>query len=414
MGIRNGEKLRWRKRMLLAMVAVSAAVAVAGCAAEGQGALQERAAAAEGEIRTVIVEPIVKKRISGPVEQVADVVASSETDIIAKTSAEIVEIAVERGARVQKGDVLIRLDDTDAILALEQARLAHENAKLALATGKKEWQINVERMEQALSEAARTYNKMRNDYDRGLVGKSELDQAENAYKNAQRELALLKETSTDALELQAEAAALAVKVAERAHSLHEIKAPIDGMVTSLNAQAGMTVAPGMPLGTISRLDPIRIKAHLTEEAAALARGKERLTFRIAGDDAVYTTDVVFLSETIDPRSNAYELELEAQNPGLTLKPGMKARVRLTGEEEELAPAVPLLSIVREGTDAYVFVYNDGKAEKRKVELGRMNELDQEVLGGVREGELLIVAGQHQLSDGEPVKAQRNESSNGGA
>lgn len=413
MGNRNGDRKRWGKRIGLSILAVIGALAVAGCAAEG-GGTGELAAAAEEGVKTVRVQPIAKMPVSGPIEQVADVVASGQVDIIAKTSADVVEVLAERGARVQKGDVLIRLDDTDAKLALDQARLAHKNAKQALETGTKQWRNNVERMEQALTEATRFYNKTRNDYDRGLVDKSELDQAENAYTNTQRELELLKETSVTALELQVENAQLALEMAERSLLHHEIKAPIDGVITHLDVQAGMTVMPGVALGTIQQLDPIKIKAYLTEEAAKLARNKNQLKFRISGDPAEYAGEVAYLSEVMDPHSNAYELNLSVANPDLALKPGMKVQVRLTDEEEQLALAVPTLSIVREGTDTYVFVYNEGKAERRKVELGRLNELDQEVLSGVREGELLIVTGQHQLSDGEPVAVEQDESSNGGA
>lgn len=414
MGNRNGDRKSYRKRMQLALLAVIGMIAVAGCAAEGKEGGAAAVAAAESGLRTVSVQPIVKKQISGPVEQIADVVASGQTDITAKTAADVLEVVAERGDRVQKGDVLIRLDDTDAALALDQARLAYENAKLALATGRKQWQHNVAQLEQALSEATKTYNKMRNDYDQGLVDKSGLDRAENAYTNLQRELALLKETSVDALELQVETAGLSLEMAERSFHYHEIKAPIDGIVTSLDVQAGMTVAPGVPLGTIQQLDPIKIKAHLTEEAAGLARGKDQLAFRVAGDAATYIGEVTFLSEVIDPQSNAHELNLSVANPELALKPGMKVQVRLTDEEEQLVLAVPTLSIVREGADNYVFVYNNGIAERRKIELGRLNELEQEVLSGVQEGELLIVTGQHQLTDGEQVELEHNDLSNGGA
>ena len=183
MGNRNGDRKSYRKRSELALLAVIGMIAVAGCAAEGKEGGAAAVAAAESGLRTVSVQPIVKKQISGPVEQIADVVASGQTDITAKTAADVLEVVAERGDRVQKGDVLIRLDDTDAALALDQARLAYENAKLALATGRKQWQHNVAQLEQALSEATKTYNKMRNDYDQGLVDKSDLDRAENAYTN---------------------------------------------------------------------------------------------------------------------------------------------------------------------------------------------------------------------------------------
>jgi predicted transcriptional regulator len=82
---------------------------------------------------------------------------------------------------------------------------------------------------------------------------------------------------------------------------------------------------------------------------------------------------------------------------------MRVQVQLTSEEEQIVAAIPTLSVVREAGETYVFVLVGDTVEKRKVELGRLNGLVQEVLSGVKEGEQLVVSGQHQLKDKEKVQ-----------
>lgn len=91
------------------------------------------------------------------------------------------------------------------------------------------------------------------------------------------------------------------------------------------------------------------------------------------------------------------------NADRKLKPGMKAQVLLTDDNDQVVVTVPTLSVVREGSETFVFVLVGDTAEKRKVELGRLNETIQEIISGVKEGEQLIVSGQNQLKDKEKVQ-----------
>ena len=151
------------------------------------------------------------------------------------------------------------------------------------------------------------------------------------------------------------------------------------------------------------MDPVKIRSLLTAQAAELVRGKSELQFYVPGSDRMYVGQITYLADVIDTQTNTYELNLSVANPDFSLKPGVKVQIRLTEAEEEQVVAVPTLSIVREGAENFVFVLNGDKAEKRKIELGRLKELHQEILSGVQAGEQLIVSGQHQLVDGEQVE-----------
>jgi RND family efflux transporter MFP subunit len=165
----------------------------------------------------------------------------------------------------------------------------------------------------------------------------------------------------------------------------------------------MTLSPGIPAATVQQLDPVKIQAELTEEAAALVRGKQELNFYVPGTVDKTKATVSYLADVIGAQTKSYSLELTVPNPDFKLKPGSKAQILLTEEKDQIVVTVPTLSVVREGGDTYVFVINGNAAEKRKVQLGRLHETYQEVLSGVKEGDQLVISGQNQLKDKEAVQ-----------
>jgi multidrug efflux pump subunit AcrA (membrane-fusion protein) len=411
----KAKSLRSGAKFAAALV-LTVAVA-AGCTAGGkQGA--EPAAAQEQAIKSVKVQKISKQKIGDPLEQVADVVAATQLDVIAKAGGEVRELVKKRGEQVAAGDVIVRLDPTDMQIQREKAALQLQSSQQALTKGRKdftdgktEMANSVKKMEQALLDVTKTYNKAKNDYDQGLITKQQLEQAETAWKNQTMDLDLLKqkqktlETSDtlSALETQVQSASLSIKELERSIANLEVKAPVAGILTELPLVVGATIQPGTKVGHVQQLDPIRIKAQLTESSAKLVRGKQELIYYVPGSTERPTAKISYLSDTMDAQSKSYELELEVANPNGALKPGSKVQVQLTLEQEQIVLNIPTLSVVREGGDSFVFVLVGDTVEKRKVELGRLSELNQEVISGVKEGEQLVVSGQNQLKDKEKVQ-----------
>ncbi|MDD9270079.1 efflux RND transporter periplasmic adaptor subunit [Paenibacillus sp. GCM10023248] len=413
------------KRQLLTMkesakfigiVALSAAI-VTGCTASPAASPSPTPAAEQG-VKVVKTAKIAKQKIGEPIEQVGDVVSSVLLDIVPKTGGEVIEIVKKRGEKVEKGDVLFRLDPTDALIQKDLNDVSIRGAQNGLSTAKQNTTNGIEdakdrvaKMETAVNDLEKAYNKVRNEYDLGTATKSQLDQAETALTNqkkdlasAQRSLKTLQETNSYAqLETSLESAQVSARNIERTLSNLEVKAPASGILTDLNVTVGQTLAPGGRVGEVQQTNPVKIKSQLTEASASLVRGKSELTFYIPGMTDKATAKVTFLSDVINGQSKAYDLELEVPNPDGKLKPGSKAQVELTKDDEQIVPVIPSLSIVREGGDSYVYIVNGDTVQKRKVELGRLNETNQEVISGVKEGEMLVISGQHQLKDQDKIK-----------
>ncbi|TXK85818.1 efflux RND transporter periplasmic adaptor subunit [Paenibacillus sp. N3.4] len=403
---------------LFGIVALSAAIAV-GCSATPAASPTAKPAGVEQGVKVVKTAKITKQKIGEPIEQVGDVVSSVQLDIVAKAGGEVIELLKKRGDKVEKGDVLFRLDPTDTLIQkdmnavnIKSAQAGLNSAKESTSNGIADAKDGVSKMETSVNDLEKAYNRLHNDYDLGLATKTQLEQSETTLNNTKkdleslrRKLKTLQETNSLAqAESTLETAIVSTRNVERSLSNLEVKAPASGVLTDLNVTVGQTLTPGGRVGEVQQTNPVKIKSQLTETAANLVRGKSELTFYIPDITAKATAKVTYLSDVINGQSKAYDLELEVANPDGKLKPGSKAQVELTKEAEQVVTVVPSLSIVREGGNSYVYIANGDVVQKRKVELGRLNETNQEIISGVKEGETLVVSGQHQLKDQDKVTA----------
>lgn len=378
-------------------------------------------AAQEQQIPMVKIALIEKIKIAEPFEQVADVVSSFQLDVVTKAVGDIQEIVKKRGESVNKGDIIFRLNPKDVQLQYDQSVLQVQSAQAQLAKAKEDLENNrtdlknsMKKLDQAVSDAQKTYNKAHNDYDTGSITKFQMDQYETQLNNqkldlasAQQKLKTLETTTALAsLEVQIKTAELNVEQNKRTLSNMEMTAPVSGILTDLPIEVGMAVQAGFKAATIQQFDPIKIKAELTEASASLVRDKKELTYYIPGSANKTKAKVSYLADVVNASTGSYSLELEVPNADRKLRPGTKVQIQLTDDAEETVTAVPTLSVVREGSDTFVYVLNGDHVEKRKVELGRLNGVNQEVLFNVKAGEQLVVAGQNQLKDQEKVQVSK--------
>jgi HlyD family secretion protein len=409
----------FQKSTKLAGIIVLSAALLTGCSSSQQTAASQAGAAQT--LKTVKVAPIDKQKIGDPLEQVAEVVSSLQVDVITKAGGDVREILKKRGDSVEKGEVILRLDPTDALIQKEKAQVALSGtqqqltkARQDLADGKKELQNNIAKMEIGLQDAEKNYNQMRNDYDSGLATKDQLDVIETQLKtmrldldSARNKLNSLQTTNSFAqLEQGIQTAGLSVREIDRNLENMEVKANASGVITDLPIDNGITLSPGFRAAVIQMLDPIKLKAELTETAAAMIRGKQELTFYIPNTQDKMKAKLNYMADVMSSQTLSYALELEVPNADRKLKPGMKAQILLAEEADEIVVAVPTQSVVREGSNTFIFILKGDQVEKRKVELGRLNGTFQEILSGVQQGEQLVISGQHQLSDKDKVQVEK--------
>lgn len=391
----------------------------AGCSSPAQ---PQAAAAVQSQNKPVKVAAIVQQSMGDPKEQIADVSAAVQVDVIPKADGQVLEVLKKKGELVNQGDVIVRLDARDARLQMQKGEQSLKGAEESLRksiedqnNSRVDLQSSLVKANEQLSNVEKDYNKARNDFEAGTVTKRQVDQAETLVTNARLDVqsvqnkldALDKTNPIASQESQVATARLSVEDAANAVGNYEIKAPITGVLTDLTAEVGMNMSRTAKIGQVQQLDPLKIKADLTESAAKLVNNKQELTFYSADNPAnKKTAKVTFLANQMNSTTKAFPIELDLANPDGSIKPGSRVQLQLTSPEEEKGLAVPSLSIVREGNAAFVFILNGDQVEKRAVKLGRVKDAFQEVLEGVKAGESVVVSGQHQLKNGQKVEVAK--------
>jgi Cu(I)/Ag(I) efflux system membrane fusion protein/cobalt-zinc-cadmium efflux system membrane fusion protein len=175
-----------------------------------------------------------------------------------------------------------------------------------------------------------------------------------------------------------------------------VRAPRDGFVLHKNVVLGARVVAGKDLFRIGNLQKIWINAEVYENDAPWvtldAPATMELTFQ---QGKVYSGHVAYVYPTLNMKSRTLTVRLEFDNPGLGLKPGMFATVRIEARRKDGALSVPTESIIHSGERQIVFVaLGRGRYEKREIVTGLVaDRYLTEVIDGVDEGERVVVSGQ---------------------
>ncbi|NGP60231.1 efflux RND transporter periplasmic adaptor subunit [Paenibacillus thiaminolyticus] len=418
--MRQSKKIR-RKSWFGMMAGIAAcAVLLAACVSQPENGAAPADAAKEAAplVKTAVVK---REKIGLPAELIAEIAPSVSMDVMPKGGGEVTAVLKKRGDRVKRGEVIARLDDSAAHMKKKRAELAIRSAESLLEQteekdrlGQEEVKQSMAKLEREIEQQTKELNRLKNGYDEGTVEKAAVDQAELQLKNSSIDLAVWKmkleaaehsDSKATARE-QLETARLELLEAGMAIDEARIAAPTDGILTEWTPQPGMMLSQGGTIGRIVQLDPVLVRAKLPEDLLPLAEGKSSLAFYVSGSpEQTYKGSLAYLSEVMDTRTRTYDVELRAANGTGALKPGMKVRIRLETEAERLVPAVPASAVIRDESKTSVFVYQDGKAVRQEVELGPLQGTLYAVTDGLKEGDTVIVTGQHRLKENEPVSVE---------
>jgi HlyD family secretion protein len=352
------------------------------------------------------VMEISKQKIGDPLELVAKVESSARLQVNTSVGGTVEQIFKKRGDIVKEGEVILRINSKELEQQKEEGVIALQNVQAELDRTKRDNNLNIFKMNENIAAMTRSFNKMKNDYDQGLVSKEELDEKNKQLSNARVELNVLKEQqvmSVNVLKQQINDAQNLLQENIKAFEYVEVKAPANGVLSQMPIEMGMTLLAGAQVGIVEKLDTVKIKADLSLEAANIVRGKKELSYYTTDQSKQLKGKVSYLATLIDPVTKAYELNVEFSNADMSLLPGTIVRVQLTDEQEQVVIAIPTRAIYQENGETFVFLVSGDLVEKRTIELGRLNEPLQEVLSGVKEKELLVISGNNQLKNNEKVQ-----------
>ena len=338
---------------------VSSLAVLAGC-----GVGEASVAEADDTATPVPVEVgyPVRGEIFATYDATTTIASEGDAPVLARVPGEVVEIVVEEGEWVTKGEVLARLDG-------DRLRLEMLSAKANL--------------EQAEAELARNTDLV----ERGLIS----------------------EAMFDGLQFDVDALRALYELRQLDYGYTEIRATIDGYVSNRSIKRGQMVAVNQETFRITNTN--ELVAYLQIPQTELAK------FEV-GHDAVLSVDsmpmsefegeIIRLSPTIDTRNGTFRATVLIDNADGNLAPGMFARFTIAWERHENAMLIPNDAIVREDEQTLVYVVADGTVERRIIETGIESDGHVEVLGGLGDDEQIVFVGHSALRDGSRVLASIDE------
>ena len=346
--------------------------------------------APKAEVERVPVEVTKVKRatISRKIEAVGNVTPRRAVIINPKVSGKIEAIYVDEGDRVKKGQEIVRLEQTDFLLAVQRAEAALESARAAL----KQAEVNYENTE-------KDYRRLKALFEKKVISQQEFDHIDAAYRSARAQLVLVR-----ARVKEAEVALENAKVQLRDTV---IRAPFDGYVTARFVDPGQRayIMPPTNIIEIAEISEVKISIDVPEREFPFLRvgtPVEVQTDALPGRR--FRGRITTIFPKVDPRTRTFRVEVTLKNPEGLLKPGMFCRVSISAEEVQtlVIPREAILRIPATGVD-YCFVVKGGKAEKRIIQRGLSEGIWVEVKEGLQEGEEVVVKGQNNLSSGMEVE-----------
>ncbi|MEJ0035967.1 MAG: efflux RND transporter periplasmic adaptor subunit [Gammaproteobacteria bacterium] len=319
------------------------------------------AAAAAVSVETVVPAPLVET-----IASTGTLRADEGVELQAETNGRIVAISFTEGAHVQKGDLLVKLNDAD--LVATRARGVYRK-ELAL--------LKERRFAQLLKQ--------------GVARAEEYDTALNDLHVQEAEIAL-----TDA------------QIAKT-----EVRAPFDGVVGLRYVSEGAYVTAATRVATLQRLDRLKVDFSVPEKYVTRLRVGSPIQLTVAGVDRRFAGAIYAIDPRIDSATRTVLIRAACPNKEAKLFPGAFASVSLTLGEIDNAVLVPAIAVVPGLNAKTVFVVEDGKAQLRTVVTGTRLEDRVQILDGLKAGEVVVTSGVLQLSPGQRVRSLATEQSAGG-
>ncbi len=349
----------------------------------------------KNRILTVGTMAPIKQDLDVRLTYTADLIPNQLVNVFSRVDGYIAKIYVDKGDLVKASQLLVEIDHTDYIHALNQAK-----ANLLSAKAK------VVQQDAAVRNAALTLDRMQALIKDQFVSQQDLD---TALVNRDAAVAL-----QDSLRAQVQQMTVALAQAETNLAYSYIRAPFAGYIAERNLDPGAYVSgTTASTSTVSRgilsvhdVETVRTLIEVVEKDVPLVQIGQRADVRAeAYPNEVFEGRVTRIVQALNRATRTMTVEVDLPNKDHRLKGGMFARVEVLVGKHPQAIQIPLDAVSRLEESQYVYVVKDGKAHQVPVELGARAENRVEVVKGLAGDEQLIVSGKDLVSEGVPVQTQ---------
>ncbi|MCH8569365.1 MAG: efflux RND transporter periplasmic adaptor subunit [Balneolales bacterium] len=282
--------------------------------------------------------------------------ADEQVLLSAEVSGRITGIYFEEGGLVRKGDLLVKLNDSQLQAELRRAEYRRNLARIR---------------EQRIASLIERNASAQEEYD---VALNELNVA-----NAEAELI------------------------EARIALTEIRAPFDGVIGLRNVSEGRYVTPQDYIAELQKVDRVKVDFSIPERYSQFISRGQPFMFMRQGTRNEYSGEVFAIQPRINADTRTLSIRGLASNPDRQILPGAFVEVQVPLRTIDDALMVPSEAIIPEMGGQSLFLYKGGKAERRQVQIGVRTDRSVQITEGVAAGDTVLTTGMLQLRSGMDVR-----------
>jgi RND family efflux transporter MFP subunit len=322
----------------------------------------------------VRVLPAEKKKVQPYLETTGTLNADEEVTVSSEVDGIIRQIKVEEGSIVNKGSLLVEINEIDYSLDWKRSEAALKQAEANLDNAQAEY-----KRQEAL-------------YKEELVTKQQFDDittkvalAKAALDGAKATLAISREKLTRT----------------------KIYSPLNGAVKEKKVSVGDYVRNGTPLLQLIRVNPLKLNFTVSEKDAASIKIGQEVAFSVDSYPAKqFKGKVSLFYPNVEEKTRTLQAEALVNNSDRLLKPGFFARTLIYTSAPREVVLAPITALLYDNSVIRIFVVEGNKARERVIKIGGKYGESVEVLEGLKELEQIVVVGQNNLSEGVKVNVAR--------
>ncbi|MDN3202793.1 efflux RND transporter periplasmic adaptor subunit [Algoriphagus sediminis] len=284
------------------------------------------------------------------VELTGSVLSKKNVSISSESQGTILEIPVTEGMRVNRGQLLARID-SEVI------------------------QKNIDELETTLDLATTLYEKQARLWEQEIGTEIQYLEAKNRKESLERSLASLETQLSKTM----------------------IRAPFTGTIETVNVRLGELVQPGAPMFQFIGESDLYIEADVSETYIGVIDKGDSVNVYFPNLDKKIATKVSSVGAVINPNNRTFKVEVFLPNMA-NIKPNMISVLEVRDYENEDAIVVPSHLILSDNRGDYVYAVEDGIAKKKYVDRGQTYDMETEILSGLNAGEVLVDKGFREVGD----------------
>jgi RND family efflux transporter MFP subunit len=316
-------------------------------------------------------------------KSVGSIQSQDQVEVSSRIVARVTAVEVRNGDRVEEGDLLVKLDDTDLQAAVRRARSQVESAKAAIDSARE----RVNAAQARLDLATVNLKRMRDLYKERAIEEMRLDEAESEFRQAQAAFSEAQQREKATVSELA-AAQQSLRGAEATLAYASIRAPMDGIVAQRLVDPGDLASPGTILARLFDPRLLRFEVPVRESLVKAVTIGDTVPLDVPALEKSYAGEIREIVPDVDPRSRTF-MVMVCLGEYPELVPGMYATLRLKlGTEQALL--IPEAAVSRVGQLEYAAIRTESGPRRVLIRTRPAQGGLREVVSGLEEGMRVLV------------------------